>query len=213
MRSVVIGAHLLREDIEPEADVCPVGDLFLSVVRVPDEQPLGNRDFLLHVSAIRARLLDKATFVALRYGVTIANEDDALAKCAAFLPRWRALLAANRENVEMTLKVAAASRSKRPDRHDFASGADYLRALHGARAAADADPRFRQLAEEIFAPLAVDYRWQHRDESSIEMAALVPRKNLEAVGVAGERLRREAPSTPFLLSGPWPLEVFADDHQ
>lgn len=210
MRSVVIGAHLRREDIEPEAVACRAGDLYLSALEVPDEQPLGNRDFLLRVAAARQRLLDKATFIAVRYGVTVASEDDAFAKCAQFLPRWKELLTENRDNVEMTLKVAASSKQKRPDRRDFANGAAYLRALHQAREAADADPQFRALAEEAFAPFAVAHRWLHRDESSIEMAALVRRSELERVREAGEALRRSAPATPFLLSGPWPLEVFAE---
>jgi hypothetical protein len=30
---------------------------------------------------------------------------------------------------------------------------------------------------------------------------------------AGAALKREFPDVPFLLSGPWPLEVFADADQ
>jgi hypothetical protein len=33
------------------------------------------------------------------------------------------------------------------------------------------------------------------------------------VNDAGAALKRDFPSVPFLLSGPWPLEVFADDHE
>ena len=53
-------------------------------------------------------------------------------KCAAHLDRWRRVLHEYRGMVEMTLKVAAAAPRARPDRHDFESGAAYIRALHDA---------------------------------------------------------------------------------
>ncbi|HEX7828073.1 MAG TPA: hypothetical protein VF787_00380, partial [Thermoanaerobaculia bacterium] len=68
MKFVAIGAHLLRDDVEPLADAIVIGDLYLSALAVPDDQPLGDRELLLQVAAIRAKLLDAATFVAIRYG-------------------------------------------------------------------------------------------------------------------------------------------------
>ena len=211
MKSIVIGAHLLRDDVEPVAAAIAVGDLYLSAVEVADDQPLGDRDLLIRVAEVRARLLDVATFVAIRYGLAVRSPDDALAKCAAFLPRWRQLLAANRENVEMTLKVAASSPSKRPDRRDFTNGAEYLRALHGVMQAVNVNPSFRAAADRWLGPVSLRHRWIHRDERSIEMALLVERKRLEDVRIAAEALRDASPEVPFLFSGPWPLEVFADD--
>jgi hypothetical protein len=110
----------------------------------------------------------------------------------------------------MTLKVAAATSMLRPDRRDFTSGADYLRALHAAQQSSNVDPAFREHAERLFAPLSVRRRWEHRDERSVELAALVERASLDDVQAAGEELRAVCPTVPFLLSGPWPLEVFAD---
>lgn len=211
MKSVAIGAHLLRDDVEPLADAVPVGDLYLSAISIADDQPIGDRDLLLRVAAIRGKLLDAATFVALRYGFTFATADDARAKCVAHLDRWKRLLTRHREHAEMTLKIAAASSLARPDRHAFANGADYLRALHAAKESAQIDPAFRDAAQSLLLPLAHEHRWMHRDEKSIELALLVPRGELDAVRAAGEALREAAPQVPFLLSGPWPLEVFADD--
>lgn len=211
MKSIAIGAHLLRDDVEPVAEAVPVGDLFLSVLAVPDEQPVGDRELLLRVATIRAKLLDGATFVAIRYGFTFSTVDEAHAKCAAHLGRWKAVLTANRTNVEVTLKVAASSPVPRPDRHAFSSGAEYLRALHAATQASNVDPGFREAAERLLLPFALRHRWAHRDVSSVELTALVPRAQLEEVKSAGEELRRSMPHVPFLLSGPWPLEVFADD--
>jgi hypothetical protein len=54
------------------------------------------------------------------------------------------------------------------------------------------------------------HRWQHRDGKSLECALLVPRAEVARANEAGERLKDEFPNVPFLLSGPWPLEVFAE---
>jgi hypothetical protein len=208
MKSIVIGAHLMRDDVEPLAEAIPVGDLFLSAISIPDDQPVGDRELLLRVADVRGKLLDVATFVAIRYGFTISSADEALGKCAAHFARWKRLLTAHREHVEMTLKVAASSPQMRPDRHDFMSGAEYLKALHAAMQATTVSPEFREEAERLFSS-AIQRRWQHRDEKSVELAMLVKREDVESVMAAGEQLRKTG--TPFLLSGPWPLEVFADD--
>ena len=209
MKSIAIGAHLLRDDVEPLAEAVPVGDLFLSAISVADDQPLGDRELLVKVAGVRAKLLDVATFIAVRYGFTFVSADEAQSKTLAQLVRWKRILTANRANVEMTVKVAASSPRARPDRHAFASGAEYLRALHAATQGASVDPVFRDAAERLLVPLASKHRWIHRDEKSIELALLVARERLEDVRAAGETLRETG--VPFLLSGPWPLEVFADD--
>jgi hypothetical protein len=211
MKLVAIGAHLRRDDVTPLAEAIPAGELFLSALPIADDQPLGDRELLLRVANIRAQLLERATFIAIRYGFTFAGEAEAHAKCAAQLPRWMRVLEANRDRVEMTLKVAAASPRPRPDRHAFSSGAGYLRALHEATQAAAVDPGFRDAVEHLIVPHAVAHRWSPRDEKSIELAALIRRASIDDVLAAGNELRRTCPNVPFLLSGPWPLEVFADD--
>jgi hypothetical protein len=211
MKQIAIGAHLLRDDVESVAGVIPVGDLFLSAVEVADDQPLGDRELLIQVAGVRAKLLDIATFVAIRYGFTLSSPVDAESKCATHLARWKRLLIEHREHVEMTMKVAAASARPRPDRRDFTNGADYLRALHAATQAANIDGTFREHTERLIVPMSVKHRWMHRDERSVELTVLIPRARLDDVYAAGEELRRASPDVPFLLSGPWPLEVFADD--
>jgi Gas vesicle synthesis protein GvpL/GvpF len=208
MKSVIIGAHLLRDDVEPVAAALPAGDLFLSALEVADEQPIGDRELLLRVAETRAKLLDVATFVAIRYGFTASGAAEAASKVSAHLGRWKKLLTEHREHVEMTLKVAASSPHPRPDRREFTSGAKYLRALHAVTQAARIEPAFREIVESAIVPLAVEHRWSARDEKSVELAMLVARENLDAVRAAGEKLRETR--VPFLLSGPWPLEVFAE---
>jgi hypothetical protein len=209
VKYIAIGAHLLRDDVEPLAEAFPVGDLFLSALAVAEEQPVGDRELLLQVASVRARLLDVATFLAIRYGFTFANAEEAQAKCLAHLGRWKRALTEHRDHVEMSLKVAAATHQPRPDRHAFTSGAEYLRALHAATQAANVDPAFRALADAKLVPLAEKHRWHHRDEKSVELTMLVARGRIDSVLAEGEALRASA--VPFLLSGPWPLEVFADD--
>jgi len=205
MKSVIVGAHLRAEDIEPEARALAAGDVFLSGVDVADDQPLGDRELVLRVSKVRAVLLERATFIAIRYGFVVHGAEEAAAKVAPHAARWRALLEANRDNVEMTLKVIARNPRPRPDRRDFAGGADYLRALHESTHAAEVDERFRDAVSRLGT-----HRWTHRDGRSLECALLVPRADVPRVSEAGEQLRRQFPEVAFLLSGPWPLEVFAD---
>jgi hypothetical protein len=159
-------------------------------------------------------LLDRATFVAIRYGFAVHTPEEAMAKCAAQVARWRGLLIRHGGEFEMTLKAATAAPPSRPDRREYASGADYMRALHETAHAVDVDPRFRRAVEQTVVPLTTQHRWLHRDASSVELAMLVRRSDAEKVRQAGEQLRRDLADVPFLLSGPWPLEVFADDdHQ
>jgi hypothetical protein len=198
MKSLVVGIHLHREDIH--IDAVAAGDLWLSVVPVAHDRPLADRDLLLHAAKIRAELLDRATFIAVRYGTVVPP-------LPAMRPEWRNLLEANRANVEMTLKVAAPSPKPRPKREDFESGAAYLHALHDSTAAVD--DAFQQAVERAFE--AIETRWQARDNASLEMAALIPRARVEEIFTAGNQLKRDFPRIPFLLSGPWPLEVFAHE--
>jgi hypothetical protein len=213
MKLVVVGAHLRREDIEPAAEALAAGPVFLSAIPLAQDQPLSDRGLLIRVASVRAALLDRATFIAIRYGFAAASEADAAAKSAPLAARWRVLLEQHRHEVEMTLKIAAASPRKRPDRHDFTSGASYLKALHAARDAATVDEGFRAAVEQALSS-ATNRIWLHRDESSLELAALVPRDRVDQCFAAARDLKARFPHTPFLLSGPWPLEVFADaDHQ
>ena len=213
MKLVVIGAHQSREDIEPLAEAIPVGDLWLSGMPLEEIQPLGDRELLLRVAQTRAALLDRATFIAIRYGFTVRTSSDAAAKCAALIEQWRRVLHEFRGLVEMTLKVAAAAPRARPDRHDFESGAAYIRALHDASRGAEVDPGFRRAVDTALAPLAVKHRWSNRDAASLEFAVLVRRESVADVNECGTALKRDFANIPFLLSGPWPLEVFADDHE
>ena len=210
MKLLVLGAHLRREEIEPLAEALPAGPLFLSAIAVADDQPIGDRDLLLRAAGVRSKLVDRATFVAIRYGFTAASAEEAARKCGDRIEAWRRLLEEHRDEIEMTLKVAAASREARPRRGDFDTGAAYLRALHGAMRNAAVDPAFRTAVDETIGRAASAVRWLHRDEASVEMAALVKRSRLAELQREGESLKERFPNVPFLLSGPWPLEVFAD---
>ena len=214
MKFIILGIHLREGDIEPLTKAMAVAGLFASAVGVDDDRPLADRDLLVEMANVRAKLLDRATFVAVRYGFSVRDEKELAAKCADRTAKWRELLIAHREEVEMTLKApAAAAPPARPNRRDFESGSAYLRALYAATYAVDIDGQFRACIERTVVPRATQHRWI-RDSASVELAMLVRRTDLDAVRVAGEQLRRDFASVPFLLSGPWPLEVFAsDDHQ
>jgi hypothetical protein len=214
MKRVAIGLHLRREDVEPPAEAITASGLVVSAISVADDQPLGDRELLLRVAEVRARLLDRATFIAVRYGFSFHSPAEAETKIGANASRWRQLLEENRSRVELTLKVPAATPQAKPDRHAFRSGSDYLRALHSAKNAASVDEAFKNAVEKHLAPLCAVTRWLARDTASAEFAALIERDRLRDLTAAGESLKRACPDVPFLLSAPWPLEVFADvDHE
>lgn len=213
MKLVVIGVHLRREDIEPLATAVEAGGLFLSALEVAEDQPIGDRNLLLRVAAKRAELLDRATFLAVRYGFTASSAEDARTKCSPQVQRWRRALEAAGNRVEMTLKVAAQDPQPRPERSAFDSGAAYLKALHQSTRAATVDPAFRQAVDAAIPPLATRSEWVARDHASLELVALVEREAVPQIHAAGISLKERFPTIPFLLSGPWPLEVFADDHE
>ena len=214
MKSIAIGLHLDREDVEPVAKAVAASGLFVSAVDVEDDQPLSDRDLLLRVASVRAKLLERATFVAVRYGFTFRSSKEAESKIAENATRWRQTLMENRNRVELTLKIVATDAQPKPDRLDFKSGADYLHALHDAKNAAVVSDAFKAAVEKHLGSLCTAHRWMTRDSSSIEFAALIDRDSLGSLPSAGESLKRACPEVPFLLSAPWPLEVFADaDHE
>lgn len=213
MRYVCIGAHLRPDDVAPveSAVALPAGGITISAYAIDDAQPTGDRELLIRVAGVRERLLDVETFIALRYGTVVTSANEAAAKCAQFLDAWRVMLEKRRGLVEMTLKLPVAGLAARPDRRDFTNGSDYLRALHAARGAARPDSQFAREAEARIAALAAEWRWRPRDEASVELVALVRRDAISRVRETGASLKAAMPEVPFLLSGPWPLETFADD--
>ena len=214
MKFVGIGVHLRREDVVDPAQAFSAGGLFVSGLEVPDDQTLSDRDLLVRVATVRATLVERATFIAIRYGFTFRSAADAESKCAGRFEAWRTLLEENQNRVEFSLKVAAPGGAPRPDRRDFKSGAEYLRALHDARDAAAVPADFRNAVERLIVPLAAKHRWIKRDTTSVELAGLMERASLHSLADAGDALKREMSAVPFLLSAPWPLEVFADaDHE
>jgi hypothetical protein len=202
MRLLFLGAHASDAHVRGIAEPVACGAVWLSGVAIGDDVPLADRELVLAAARTRAELLERATFIAIRYGFA-GSPDEGASKCAAHAARWKRILDANQDNVEMTLKVVAAHPKPRPRREDFAHGADYLRALHAS--AAEVDPRFREAVSAIG-----EHRWSHRDSRSLECALLVPRAGVARVQAKGEQLKRDFPGIPFLLSGPWPLEAFVD---
>jgi hypothetical protein len=218
VKSIAIGLHLSERDVEPVAEPTAASGLVISAISVADDQPLGDRDLLRRVASVRAQLLERATFIAVRYGFTFRTPADVETHIAANAARWRSILEENRTRVELTLKVAARSNvrptlSRSGPTGESAlrmSGADYMRALYAAKDAVSIDDRFRAAVESHLGTLCVAQKWLKRDTASIEFAGLVERERLDEVARAGETLKREHPGVPFLLSAPWPLEIFAD---
>lgn len=207
---IAIGIHGQLSDIPEggEATAVGVGNVFVSVLGVPHEQPLADRELLLRVAGIRRQLLESATFIGIRYGAAFSSVEELKSRFIGRVANAAEILRMRRGCVEMTMKFPVGGAAAPPDRHDFSSGGDYLRALQFHRKAAKLDPEFSTLVEQRLAPLAVEFRWRPRDASSVELVALILRGETDRFRAAAETLRDSRQA--FLLSGPWPLEVFGE---
>lgn len=212
MRFALIGAHLREEDLEGVAGIepFPVEGVVLSSIAYDPAGGLADRQVIATAAGVRSALLAKETFVAIRYGTSVTGPDDALTKCRQFAGAWKDLLEKYRGTVEMTLKIAGSAAPFRPDRHQFSSGRAYLEELHRSRSSCSIDEGFRVAVESELGGQAVRWRWVRRDDAGLELAFLTHRESTAKAREAGLRLKETYPGVPFLLSGPWPLEVFAD---
>jgi hypothetical protein len=211
-RFILVGAHLKEDDASVGGvTLLPAGDLFISGVEVPERRNLAEREIVARVASLRQELIGREIFVAIRYGATARDATAAAEKCAPHLGRWRGLLEAWRGRVEVVMRVGGAGAGERPKREAFDSGAEYLRALHSMRHAVPIDQAFVADAEARFRRMADAIRTLSREDGSIEIAMLVRRDRIDDARRIAEELKTERAGVPFLLSGPWPLEVFADE--
>ena len=211
-RFLLIGAHLRPEDAAVDGvTTFSFDDLTVSAAPYDPAAGAAAREVVARVAAMRRQLVDRETFIAIRYGASVSGAEEAAAKCREHASNWRNLLTTWRGTYEMTLKVLAASAAPLPDRRQFTSGADYLRALQAARSAKSLDAGFRSAVEDRLGGIAAAATWVPRPEAAYEYVFLIPRAMLPAVRERGLQLKESYPAVPFLISGPWPLEVFAGE--
>lgn len=211
-RFALIGAHLLAEDAGIEGvSVFPAGGIFVSAIEVAPSQGLAAREVVSRAAAARQELAARETFIAIRYGATASGEREIASKCGPHFERWRELLELHRGKAELTLRAGSGAKVNRPDRRDFSSGAAYLRALREAKSGSPVPQPFLEAAREAFAGIAEHVSDVERHDGGAELAMLVPREKIDRARAAANDLRERWPDVPFLLSGPWPLEVFADE--
>jgi len=210
-RYLILGAHLEPADAAVEGvTILSAPPLHLSAMPYDGDLGAADQATVLRASTLRRELIGREIFVAFRYGFSVTDEEDARLKVNERLPVWQELLNRNRGRVEMTLRTTGVT-SPRPDRHEFKSGGDYLRALFERRKNSTIEPDFKQAVEERFMPLVFDSKWIDREDGAREMVMLIDRSRLPEAEIRGRALKRDFPDVPFLLSGPWPLEVFADE--
>lgn len=210
-RYLVLGAHLQPADAAVDGvTVFSAPPLHLSAMPYNGELGAADQSTVLRASTLRRQLIGREIFVAFRYGFSVSDEEDLRRKVSEKLPAWHELLKQHRGRVEMTLRTTGVT-SARPGRHEFNSGGDYLRALFERRKNSTIEPEFKKAVEERFVPLAFDSKWIDREDGAREMVMLVERTRLAEAETRGQGLKRDFPDVPFLLSGPWPLEVFADE--
>ena len=212
-RLALIGAHLRSEDtaVVPAVQTIHVEGLFVSAYSFDARAGIADSSLIAEVTKARGALIQQEIFVAIRYGVSVSDPNETADKIRPHLERWTGLLTDYRGYVEMTLKIASQENAARPDRHQFQSGADYLRELHRTRSAKSLEPEVSEMLEKNLFPIALQTRWVDRQDAGIELAFLMHRSELEALGEIAQRIKSRFPKLPFMLSGPWPLEIFAND--
>lgn len=205
---LLVGAHLLAEDISG-ARAIDAGGVFVSAVDLPADRSAAEPEIVRSVAAVRHELTRRETFIAFRYGARGSSESEVREKCAPHAARWRAVLEQWRGHVELTVKIAPPVRIDRPRIAEVSGGADYMKKLAAARNQPLEDEA-RQVTEAAFAAIASNARWLPRSDGGWEYAVLTPRESLERLAEISEQLRASL-ARPFLLSGPWPLEVFSSE--
>lgn len=212
VRYALIGAHLNGDDVAGISAVrCfDLGGLVVSALEFDPQQGMAAPAVIRRALEARKDLIARETFIAIRYGAAVAGEQEARSVCAPWMERWRRILEKRRGMVEVTLRIAGTKKPTAPNRKDFVSGTDYLRALHRHRQA-NLDPAAAGAIEALFEPLAAERTWVGRADGSSELVMLMSRANLEAVGRAADELKKRLPELPFMISGPWPLETFAHE--
>ncbi|MGH9456287.1 MAG: GvpL/GvpF family gas vesicle protein [Thermoanaerobaculia bacterium] len=209
---MLIGAHLRPDDALVEgADRMDAAGLTLSAIAIGERDNLAAREVVARAAAVRQELARREIFVAIRYGATARDAAEAERKVAPHLARWKALLERWRGHAELTLRIGGGPRTPRPDRTAFTFGAEYLRALRHSREVAPEVAAFAEKSAARLRELAADLRTIRREDGSIEIALLVPRDRIDDAKGVAQSLKEAPGSVPFLLSGPWPLEVFADE--
>jgi hypothetical protein len=210
MRYILIGVHLEREDAEIDGvTLFDVHDLVVSAIAIDEDTSTAAPEVLNRAMEVRRQLLDRQTFIAVRYGTPVRSAEEITERIATRSSQWRELLRRRRGLVEVTLKVAPVVKADRPDRATVASGTEYLTKLHDMRKATLDDATRAAVASEF--EFAAESKWIARQDGGSELVSLVSREALARVREAGENLQRKLPDLAFLLSGPWPLEVFGDE--
>lgn len=210
-RLLLLGAHLERQDAEGVEGLHLIdAPVTISALELADSREANQRATLVEAARLRQELIARETFVAIRYGATAGDDNEARNRCATHFDRWTDLLQRHRGSVEATLKIATGAKVSAPDRKDFRCGADYMRALSAARTAQLPSPEIRRSFESPFDTLSTDRRWIARPDGGSELAMLIHRENFARARDAAETLMKSI-SLPFMFSGPWPLETFVDE--
>jgi hypothetical protein len=211
-RYALIGAHLHGKDLAavPQVHAFDLGTLVVSAVAFESDHGIADPGVVRRALEARKALILHETFIAIRFGAAVAGLEEARSRCAPHLERWRRILENRQGMVEVTLRIAGKEKTTRPDRREFPSGGDYLRALHQRRHGT-IDPALARQIEAMFAPIATAKRWLGREDGGSELVLLIPRVALEAVGRVADELKASHSQLPFLISGPWPLEAFANE--
>jgi Gas vesicle synthesis protein GvpL/GvpF len=164
----------------------------------------------VHERVVERLMADRAV-LPMRFGTTVAGEQEVRDALTARREEFAAALDRVRGRVELGLRVLAQD-GRRDDEPAPATGRDYLL----GRLAADA--RSQQLASDLHAPLrALSVADRRRppggDGEVLRAAYLVETQAVARFRATVERLQRDHPELGLLCTGPWPPYNFAGAEQ
>lgn len=187
-----------------------VGPVVVSALEIGEGENAATTSVLTRALELRTDLLQGGSYIAIRYGVVLDSEADVVRICEPKASAWAETLEKTRGLVELTLKVAPEQRTERPNRKSVSGGSEYLMKLKQMQGSSLPPERRREI-EAILNEGANRSVWRDREGGGTELVMLVPSEKVAEFRERGRRLAELDHRLPFILSGPWPIEVFADE--
>lgn len=210
-RLMPLGVHRSADEISAEGIArIDVGPVVVSALEIGEGENAATSSVLTRALELRTALLRGGSYIAIRYGVVLDSESEVIRVCEPKASAWAKTLDKTRGLVELTLKIAPDQKPERPDRKSVSGGSEYLMKLKLMQRSTLSKERKEEI-EAILAEGANRTVWRDREGGGTELVMLVPTERVAEFRERGQRLAQSERRLPFILSGPWPIEVFADE--
>lgn len=210
-RLMPLGVHRSADEIVAEGiSRIDVGPVVVSALEIGEGENAATTSVLTRALELRTALLRGGSYIAIRYGVVLDSAAEVVRVCEPKASAWAKTLEETRGLVELTLKIAPDQKPERPDRKTVSGGSEYLKKLRQMQGSSLSSERKGEI-EALLAEGATRTVWRDREGGGTELVMLVPAERVTEFRERGRGLAQSDRRLPFILSGPWPIEVFADE--